>query len=317
MTPWLIRIGVIVLMSGGIAYEYASIQSAGFVFEDPLWMASCPHRFASIRRSLTQWSWCKERDAGHSARTFHAVNIALHLTVSLLLGILTARLCRSEILGWAAAALFALQPMAIESAMYIAGRGELIAALGVMLASLSALEGYWLLAVASLALGIAGKETAIVGVIAMVLVLRAKHVITDKTVHVVGVGMAAFVLAVVWYESLTNLSLIQRLAWAGTQAASAIGLLAVSVTTLGQTPTHDFVTLPIAVVCVATCVYGSLPLWAKYAQNWRVSFGLNWIFWTVVPRLLVPTPNSPLNEHQFYVPLMGLPLMTASLWSTS
>lgn len=60
---------------------------------------------------------------------FHALNVALHAGVTLLVAALARRLCAGPGTAWLAAALFAVHPCHLEAVVWIVGRAELLAAL--------------------------------------------------------------------------------------------------------------------------------------------------------------------------------------------
>src|SRR3990167_7320399 len=69
------------------------------------------------------------------------VNLVLHLTVVLLAGVLMVRLGYAPIAP--AAVLLMLHPVATETLMYLSGRGELIVAIGVLIACIASAGSWW------------------------------------------------------------------------------------------------------------------------------------------------------------------------------
>jgi hypothetical protein len=169
--------------------------SAGFTFDD--WGlvidnpavpdgASLATVFASpaatggAYRPLTIASYRLNPFAGRGPATFHAVNVALHAAAAVLVLALAARLLRSVAAGAAAAALFAVHPVHTEAVTSIAGRAEVLAALGVLLALVFSVRAEradtrhplaWRVAsVISFAGGVFAKENAVTGIALVALV---------------------------------------------------------------------------------------------------------------------------------------------------
>jgi tetratricopeptide (TPR) repeat protein len=108
---------------------------------------------------------------GGSAVGFHAVNLALHVLVTLLLARALARIDVSDPVAFGAALVFAVHPLHVEAITSLVGRGEPLAAafvLGVLLLTLRyrrERRSRWLflaLALVCFALGILSKESAAV-----------------------------------------------------------------------------------------------------------------------------------------------------------
>ncbi|HEX9637205.1 MAG TPA: hypothetical protein VGB99_06710 [Acidobacteriota bacterium] len=102
----------------------------------------------------------------HPARLAHGVNLALHLLVC---GLVFLRLRRMGTAGWCSAAAvlwFGLHPLGVETVAWVAGRTDLLAALGVLIAAECAVRarpGRWLyawLAGAATAGALLSKESA-------------------------------------------------------------------------------------------------------------------------------------------------------------
>ncbi len=306
------RLLLLVALLGLWTWEYASVRTAGLVFEDPLWTEACApspnpvpmaHTLRGVPRWLAQESWCWQ--LGQPLWAFHLVNVLLHGLISLLFGVLVYQLTENAAIGWSLGALFLLHPMAIESAGYAAGRGELIAALGVLVVCVAILAGQWVLALIGLGLGILGKETALVAVMLVPLLLRWSRVVGGLLIA--GVLAGIFVAG----RQLDGLAWLDQIAWALLQATAAVRLTVLAIVPWGQTPMHDYhVALfwqGLAAILIAGLI-GVAILW----RNRLGALGVSWLLVTLAPRLLVPTPYSVLNEHQFYVPLMGLGLIAAS-----
>lgn len=313
----LLLLGILVVWG----MEYASVRTAGFVFEDNIWNAACepdqnpqpmPKSWRAIPRSLAQGSWCWQVTRKHSALAFHLVNMFLHGLVSLVLCLLAYELTGREAIAWTVGTLFLVHPLAIESAGYAAGRGELIAALGVMLACLAAVKGRWLLMFISVGFGILGKETALVAGLLIPLLLVYQDRMSSWLASLIIGLILSIILAATIRLQLVSLPAKLWVGWAFLQAAAFVRMLALAVVPWGQTPTHDYTQLAFFWKVLAMAGFLALAVRAWTWENRLAAFGLGWVLLTSVPRFLVPTPYSPLNEHQFYVPLMGLGFVLAS-----
>lgn len=113
---------------------------------------------------------------GHNAAGFHLTNILLHVLITLMVFRLSMTWTESSRVGWLSAAVFAVHPIHTEAVAWIAGRADLLVALFVLTALLSALRlsatwetaipmkrlGWSVLIGASFVLALLSKETAIV-----------------------------------------------------------------------------------------------------------------------------------------------------------
>ncbi len=301
-----------------IVRHMGSRVESGFVFEDPIWTAACAPSpnpvpmsagLRGVPRWLAQQSWCWQ--LGQPAWAFHLVNLLLHGLVACLLGWLIYRLTRSEATAWSVGALFLLHPLVVESAGYGAGRGELLAGVGVLLTCLAALAGAWILAPFALLFGLLGKETAIVAVMLVPwLLVYQRQGSAMLAVIVSGVVLGSIGAATFLFETWPA---SWRIGWALLQATAFVRLTLLGLVPWGQTPTHDYTQVPLFLQGLSLLLVLALGIVAWRWTNRLGALGLAWLLVTMAPRLLVPTPYSVFNEHQFYVPLMGLGLIAASV----
>lgn len=162
---WLERDAVARVIVGlAAAVVYLNTIPLGFVYDDHLIIVENPivrepryllHSFTVdywrraagdlLYRPLTVFSFGLNHLAhGMRPAGFHAVNVALHVAVTLLVLTITRRLHAHATLAFAAALLFAVHPIHTEAVASIVGRGELLASLFALLAvwfSLRAGEG--------------------------------------------------------------------------------------------------------------------------------------------------------------------------------
>ena len=106
--------------------------------------------------------------------------------------------------------------------------------------------------------------------------------------------------------------------WLFLQASAAYRLIGLTLWPVGLTVDADIDLIPLvfqwfagAALCGMVALTGVL-----HRRQPLVAYGLAWYLVSLVPRLIIQTPRSYLNEHQFYVPLMGLDLAGVAWWDT-
>jgi tetratricopeptide (TPR) repeat protein len=92
------------------------------------------HEGSNLYRPLTIASIAWNAQANGSKEAFRAVNVALHLLAALAVFWLLAGFSHDRFASAAAAALFAVHPLGSEAVLWIVGRAEIQAALGVLVA---------------------------------------------------------------------------------------------------------------------------------------------------------------------------------------
>lgn len=176
------------------ALPYLNGLDGEFVFDDvgvirdnpqiqrdpPLALFVTTYEPGALYRPLTMLTYVANARLDRAPRGFHAVNVALHLAVSLLVLALARRLLADPWAAFAAAALFAVHPIHSEAVTGIVGRAELLAALGGLAALLAfaraldqrgARRALWYGAsLLAFALGLLAKESAftVIGLVAVV-----------------------------------------------------------------------------------------------------------------------------------------------------
>ncbi len=307
------------LLALAVTWEYAPALRGGFVYEDYGWTDGCtpvpgaPALGFSLSRSAMRASWCAQ--TGQSAQAFHLVSLGLHLVVVGLVGSLAFALTGSSWAAGLAAAAFGLNAVGVESVAYLSSRGELIAAIGVLGACLSALRGSWLLVGLCALLAWTGKETAVVALMLVPLVLWYQRQ-TRLWALLTALAMAVLAGAITyqtWHWWFPWQQRPELGPWALVQTTAIVRVALLSVLPFGQTVDYDYLRVPVAqqvgaaVFLVAGCI------WAYRRGSRLLLCGVAWAVCACAPRLLVPTPSSVFSEHQFYLPLVGVALIVASL----
>lgn len=147
------------------------IRDNPVVQRDPAWRVfTTVYEPGALYRPLTMLSYVANARLDRGPLGFHAVNLVLHVAVTVALYALALRLLAAPRAAWIAAALFAVHPVHTEAVTGIVGRAELLAALAALAALLAlarALDsagparGRWLAASwAAFAAGLLCKESA-------------------------------------------------------------------------------------------------------------------------------------------------------------
>ena len=306
------------------AWVYQDVWQAGWVYEDPQMLVASAA--AGLPRLLTKLTW---RVASEPVLA-HGVNLALHGLVSAGVALLAWRLTRSRLATAVAGIGLLVQPVAVETGAYLAGgRAELLAALGIIWACVAvtwASPWRWPVVVAGLTWAGLSKESAVVG-LALVPLTWAMHAGFSRQVwrRVSAGGVAGVLMGLVvvgpteaQIRTLVNTEAysqeITASDWAVTQSTAAARLVAVAITGRGMTLDYDYDALAwetrvVGAAALGLCAALTVALW-RWAP--LVAFGVSWMLLAVAPRLVIQTPRSYLNEHQFYVSLIGLVLAIAA-----
>lgn len=303
------------LLTAAVLVVYGPTLGYPFVYEDlndaPLFLAE-PNLETTLigarlnpLRSLTQLSYYANKVLFGAMNPvgFHAFSIGLHLTcVFLLVGLVWRQW--SAPAAVLAAGVFALHPLQVEAVAYVSSRGDLVAAVGVLLAlwatSAGSFAGAWLgVVVAAL-----GKETAVVawGLVPLWATwTRAPFPVKRWLLSVIPLLLVAGVLLVKLRLPLTVD--VEQVAETATSIWRMVGLFWLPV---GFSIDHDWQGVAPWLQSAALGVSAGVTLWAVSLGWGRSWVALAWL-WTVValaPRFAVPVTEG-LHEHHFYVPMIG------------
>ena len=322
MTRWTLAALGLVL---AVLVEFgAHVRGAEFVYEDE--RAFSAAGVSLLRpRGLAAVSW---RLMPITPQHAHAVSLGLHLLTVAALGALVWRLTGSGAVSWGAAAIFALHPLQIEPAAYAAARGELIATLGVLLACLCATTrswAAWALLPACVALGLGGKESAIVAGGLVPLTLWAQGRLRWWMVAIAagaGLAVAAGIAQAIGYPLLQLVNVGEEpyvrttaIDWLLLQGTAAYRLIVLSIVPLWLTVDPDVELVPVALQLGALVILAGLVevAWRQRTARPLLTLGIAWMVIGIVPRLIVQTPRSVLNAHQWNLLMVGPSIVGAAL----
>lgn len=313
-------------LSAVIGWEYRPVLHGAFVYEDTRALESCADPAAiGINRApagiwmslvagrwVTQGLWCAQLARSQPLWAFHLVNLVLHLTATGLVGLLAWRVVPQALGAFLAMLLFGVNAVNVEAVAYLSGRSELIAACGVLLACLAALEGSWWAILPAIAVGVGGKESALVAVALVPLGLWYQH---GRPWGLVTALMLTILMATIirmtpmlWWIGVSPLS------WALVQTTAMMRVIGLSLLPVGQTVDYDYAIVPLVVRLFSAFTLGAALLWVwLHRANRLLVYGTAWILIAVAPRLIVPTPRSVFSEHQAYLALVGVALVFASV----
>lgn len=256
-------------------------------------------------RGLTRESWTLVQ----SPRASHALNLGLHLLVVGLVWLLFWRLTAKRFIAWAVALIVAFHPVTGESVAYAASRAELIAAIGALLALIS-VSGHgwrWLGIVPALSLAVMGKETGLVTVALVPLVLwyQGRYALARLMTSAV-LCLAVSVLP--WAGVYAGVGeqvghRVDAVTWVGMQSVAVWRLVVLSVAPLWLSVSPD-----VSMASGWSYAAALVMLVASLETAWRarhrmplLTLGILGCAIVASPRFLVRTPTSPLNEHQWYL----------------
>lgn len=317
-------------------FEYLpAIASGEFVYEDQSailqTVVNVQAPIAPLHtRALTRLSYRLDNRMGHgNPWAFHLTNVVLHLANGLLVWVLARWLALDARGALMAAACFLLHPLQTEAVAYGAGRTEVLSTLLVLTSCLLAWRHHYVWAGLCAALAVSAKESAVVAIgcwLAYVVLFDARAVVrrdlrwTLAGLVAVALGMTAIVLRVDHYAQAE----LSRLDYAALQATAFWRYVWLLVWPVGQSVDHDLTSTSRAVgyLALATWAWVALvlgllalawttretrePMWA--ATFPIVTFAGVWVWVTIAPRFIMRIPEV-LNEHQMYLPMVGLSLL--------
>lgn len=305
---------------------YSPIFDAPFLYEDANFVSENPAVHGEQPIQLVRARWLTEVVNrvnwihNPSGSSFHQVNVAFHVVNGVLIFIVALALGVSPIGAWVAGSIFLLHPLNSESVAYISGRTELLSTMFVLLAA-------WI---------ILWRDT-IGWVRAFVVLFLLIIAICLKESAVVGFGL---VLLAAWWKggavtlplaiALLLLSLIPIgvMSWSvfhfdflALSEWKAIDFLAHQLVALGQfigmffIPRHlsvdhdfDLVSKPMLMLGLLGLIVVVYFLYMRRSAHTLLQFGVLWMLIALSPRFVMRI-TEVLNEHQVYLPFVGLSLI--------
>ena len=296
---WLVATSWVWTTQQGIYEDHKVMHAAQASAAPSLWQA----------RGLMRWSIWQQARFAPSPLAMRVVNLALS---GLVIGLVALLAFRLGLPVWLGAAVMACHPLTVETIAMLSGRAELIAAIGVLLACVAATwrtAWRWLVMPLGLGLGWLGKETAVVGVALVPLLLRRPWLTMGATV-------ALLVAAWDWrYAGVATSAPPQpMLDWLLLQSAAVMRLVSQGIVPVGLTPDADIdaISRGLQVASLASLMALTIVGMRMWRQRPLVAIGLLWIMIVVAPRLFVQTPRSYLNAHHFYLALPGVALLVSA-----
>ncbi len=292
------------------ALVYWPVPWVQWVYEDSHWVAERDWQYiASAYRLTTLVSHLNDLIGGFSPRSYHLFNVAIHMVNGLLVGILAGG-WRRPLAAFTAGGLFLLHPLQAEAVAYVTGRWELLVALGILVGLLAIRREtptWWSGVVVALAglFALAAKPS---GITAPALILMGAETWAAMWVPLV-IWTAGFAVMVprLWRVMLNpgvtgpGVSVVT---YAWQQYTTMLQYLGMVFVPVGQTIDHE-------PGLVGT---GMLGLLAWVAIGWfrpsswpALGMLAVWLIVALAPRFVVVMPEY-LNEHQFYVPMIGVSL---------
>ena len=276
-----------------------------FLYEDTHY-TSLPVSFALTPRVLLNLTL-----AGSTSPFLqHLINLSLHVTCAGLFYLVASRWMRS----WAAfvmSLVFLWHPLQAEAVYYIAGRGDLLAGIGV----LGAVLAYQRIESEKLAIAVitlcglcamAAKDVSALGLIGLIPLCGwlKPHLNADRRVWVPSLIWGLSVALLVPFRVQ-----LAPVSWMLAQTGQAWHLIRLMVFPIGQS-----IEAPVLPMWQGACgAIATVGMVLAVLTDWRrwphVAFGVLWLFAAFLPRLVLDQLTlypEPLHEHHAYVPLIGL-----------
>lgn len=270
--------------------------------------------------SQAQWSLAP------APAVFHAVSLALHILTALFVGLFAHRLGLGAAGARLAFVAMLVPALSVEAVAYAAQQGEILGAACVILACVLALGRWWPASIVALGSGLWVQESAVAG---LLLVPWTLAIFPKKSAQWLLVPCATAIGFGLWryggLSALVNIGedvgvTVTWLDWwlvQSTAAARALGLLLIPIGPF--TVDYDYDSVPMTVRWLAAGAWLCLPIAAVCLSRWRhrrsqvIALGLGGLFLSVLPRLIVQTPRSYLNEGQAYLMLPWFAMVMAAL----
>lgn len=323
-----LTVGLVLLVLTLSAYR--SVWSAGWVYEDRATLTAATES-ASWARAVSNWTWRMTP----TPRAAHLVNLACHLVIAVLLGLLVRRLGLTTLGMWVVVLAWLLHPLTTETVAYVKARSEQLVLIGALLAMIAAAGRWWrpwglVGMVGGSVLAVGAEPSGVVVVLLVPLVIwYGRHRYWREVPLWAPWWFPAIIAAelilggILWYGGLravvnadteAGLAVVTAVTWWqwGLAQSGAVWYWCLAVVWPAfVTPDLDVdrlsgltrgmgVGLMLAGAVIAVRCHRTRPL---------VTLALLWTLCAIGPRLLVQTPRSYLNAAQFASAFMGVTLL--------
>lgn len=313
---------------------YTPVRQATFAYEDETYLrpATAPLTASAVLRprGLTAVTFRANALMGGAPRATHMTNVAIHLLVGLSVFVLALRWLPAPSAVFVSAIVW-LHPLQSEAVAYVAGRAELIAALGTVwvvwaLTASPVTLSHAGMALMGLVVAMGGKDLGVMALPLAGLAWGWSRPLRWSWRLVAGVlaGLVAF-LVISWPVLVSRvfgnayLGMAERGGWGYLclQSYALWHYLALVVWPVGLTIDHDFdvaTKAPAIGAFVAGAGAVGLILLCRRRLP-TVTLGLAWVIVALLPRFFVRQPEL-LTEHHMATPMIGIALALAATVQT-
>lgn len=268
-----------------------------------------PISLTQTARALTLGSFrANYRFWGADTFSFHVTNLMFHLLNGFLLFELAAALGLSAVFAIFAVGAFWLHPLNAEAVLYISGRSELMATMGILGSSLGLIRRKYIIAVLYALFGIFSKEIAFVIPILWLLVIERFNWAVPRWVKWLPVLCFALICAL--YSKPIADTITANGIGLPSEAYAVASLLCRVLIPYGLTPDHDFYHGSPYLMVIALMILGLWPQIAWLYRQTTSGFAALWIWVLLIPHLFVE-PAGYLAEHHLHGPFVGVSLLLA------
>lgn len=302
--------GVVVI----ILLTYLSVWEPAFWIFNDRSLANPQIPSVISQRVLARATWAFST----TATEVRVINLLFHLCNTALVALVLRRLCSNLLIVAVVTLLWATNIVNVEAIAYAAGRSDLLAMTGVLIATLAAVSDdisweWW--ALVGACIGLASKEVAIVVLAVIPLVRYATHqswegeALICATMAVMAIWAFGGPTAIIEME--LHSQHVSMLDWFMIQSVAVFRLIGVAL--LVAVPTidydYDLVSAVVRGISAVSLIAAFIFTTHQLRQGKRWALGAMWLMVTILPRLFVQTPRSYLNEHQFYISSVGLAML--------
>lgn len=312
---------ILIIIAASYLWAYLPpMRAAQSVYEDAETQSAATTTITVAPRTLTNYSHALTPTPARA----RLLNLTLHTVVMLLVCLFMWRARWHRGVIFTVVLLLLLHPISTETLMSLSGRAELIVALGILVTVYAVGEAWWTwrwiaLLILGVGITVGGKESGAAVLVLVVPLVAALAIHTARprwarwwilaclcgVVAIWGAewrygGLAAFAAM-----GGTQINSAFDVTWAewGLRQSAAVAYWCQSLVQLSLLT----VDADIDRLSNIYSVVGGLILVALSLVTWRThSLGWGLCVATLIPRLLIQTPGSYLNAHQFYMAWVGI-----------